>query len=684
MTSLSKLFSPITIGSMEIKNRLVMAPMTTDYGTNDQFPSERLIRYLEERARGGVGLITVEVCSIDRTHRYVQHSLSLGDEVDIPAHQAMVARLHDLGAKVQPQITHPGPESLAAFFENKPAVGPSPVVSPVWGGVCRELSIEEIEEVVKQYGHAARRAQESGYDGMELHAVHSYNLLGSFLSPYRNKRTDEYAGNKVEGRTKMLLAVIREMKEATDHKLPLTLRISGYERVPGGRDSADTAQIAPMLVEAGVDAFHVSGGVSDRLVSQVVVSSETADGFNVPGAEAIKQVVDVPVMVAGRIHDPRFAEKIIKNGQVDMVVMGRPLLADPQLPNKAKQGRFNDIRYCLSCENCIDSMQWDTLNCAVNPFMGREHEIDLERTDDPKQVLVIGGGPGGMEAARVALLKGHRVILMEKSGYLGGSLTLASTVHDDNEKFLDYLLDQIQKLPIDIRLGQEITLQTVKQINPDVVIVAVGGTVSAPTIPGDDLEHVFTGPQIRRMLAGTPNESDAGKLPLWQSTGLKWFGPVSQRFITPERVRLASRLWMPIGSRVAIVGADLAGIELAEFLAKRKRRVFVVDKGKKIAPEIGHKRRFEHMERLDKLGVVINIGVTCDEIVSDGLWISTGTVRKKLPADTIILAGSVLPNMTLYDQIKEAGYEAHAVGDCRELGLIVKATYGAAHAVNNI
>jgi 2,4-dienoyl-CoA reductase (NADPH2) len=216
------------------------------------------------------------------------------------------------------------------------------------------------------------------------------------------------------------------------------------------------------------------------------------------------------------------------------------------------------------------------------------------------------------------------------------------------------------------------------------VIVAVGGTVKTPAIPGHDLKHVFTGPQIRRMLAGNPNENDAGKLPPWQSTGLKWLGPVSQRFITPERIRLASRLWMPIGRRVAIVGADLAGIELAEFLAKRKRRVFVVDKGKKIAPEIGHKCRFEHMDRLDKLGVVINIGVTCDEIVSDGIWIRTEHTRKKILTDTVILAGGVLPNMTLYEQIKEAGYEAHAVGDCRELGLIVKATYGAAYAVNNI
>ncbi len=684
MTLLSKLFSPIAIGSMALKNRLVMAPMTTDYGTDDQLPSERLIRYLEERAMGGVGLITVEVCSIDRTHRYVSHSLSLGDDVDIPAHRAMVDRLHVHGAKVQPQITHPGPESLAAFFENKLAVGPSPVVSPVWGGVCRELSIEEIQAIVEQYGHAARRALEAGYDGMELHAVHSYNLLGSFLSPWRNKRTDAYAGNKVEGRIKMLLAVIRTMKDATEHKLPLTLRISGYERVPGGRDSTDTAQIAPLLVEAGVDAFHVSGGVTDRLVSQVVASSDMGNGFNVPGAEAVKQVVNVPVMVTGRIHDPRYAEQILKNDQADLIVMGRPLLADPELPKKAGQGRFDEIRYCLSCSNCTDSMLRSTLNCAINPFTGRESEISLERAQDPKRLLVIGGGPGGMEAARVAALKGHRVTLLEKTAYLGGSLTLASAVHKDNKAFLDYLLVQMKKLSIDIRLGQEVTLRTVKQINPDVVILAVGGTVKAPTVPGDHLKHVFTGPQIRRMLNGAANEGELQELPLWLSMGLKWFGPLSQRFITSERIRRLSKLWMPIGRLVVIVGADLAGIELAEFLAKRKRKVFIVDKGKKIAPEVGHKRRFEHMARLDKLGVVINMSVTCDEIVSDGLWIRAGNTRKKIRAETVVLAGGVLPNMALYEQIEEAGYKVHAIGDCIELGLIAKATYGAAHAVNNI
>ena len=417
-SSLERLFSPIRIGSMDVRNRLVMSPMTTDYGTADQRPSDRLIRYLEARAKGGVGLLTVEVCTIDPQHRYQPHSLTLGTDEVIADHRRLTEACHRHGARVQPQISHPGPESKAPFYADMPSIGPSVCINTHNFIPCRALAIDEMPAIIDQYGQAGRRALAAGYDGIELHAAHGYMLLGSFLSPFRNKRTDDYTGATRDGRLKLLLAVVREIKRATDGTLPITLRIAGYERLGGARDLDDTQQIAPVLVEAGVDAFHISSGSDDKLCVDIIPGSSRRDGFNVALAAAVKQVVDVPVMVVGRIHHPELAEQILANGMADMIVMGRPLLADPDLPNKARAGQLAEIRRCISCQNCMDSMMIapldSNMNCAVNAQSGRETTISLAPAARSKHVLVIGGGTGGMEAARVAALRGHRVTLWEQ------------------------------------------------------------------------------------------------------------------------------------------------------------------------------------------------------------------------------------------------------------------------------
>jgi 2,4-dienoyl-CoA reductase (NADPH2) len=335
VASLDRLFSPVKIGSMEVRNRLVMSPMTTGYANQDETPSQRLIDYCEERARGGVGLITVEVCIVDRPHRYQVRSLGLYDDKLIPAHRELTKAIHVHGARAVPQISHPGPESLAPFFYKIPAVGPSPIVSEMTGQECRELSVEEIETVIEQYGEAAKRAREAGYDGMELHSAHNYMLAGSFLSPLRNKRTDAYDGGSVEGRLRFVVQIIKRMKAKAGHDFPLIIRISGDERTAGGRDIHDSQVITPRLVDAGVDAFHVSGGVIDWNCIEIIAGSSYPDGLNVPAAAAIKQVVDVPVMVVGRIHDPQFAESILREGQTDLIVMVRPMLG----PTRSCLGR---------------------------------------------------------------------------------------------------------------------------------------------------------------------------------------------------------------------------------------------------------------------------------------------------------------------------------------------------------
>jgi len=669
---------------MTLRNRLVMSPMETMYGTADGLPSERTRDYFAARAEGGVGLITVGATGIDPHHPETPGGLHLGTDEAVAAHRALVEAVHEHGAKIQPQIVHAGPDGLGPEMHGVTSLGPSVIPSYLTGRPSTAVTAGQLTEIIDLFRAAVRRAAEAGYDGIELHAAHGYMFLGSFLAPQRNRRTDDYRGDSVGGRIRVVLQTLAAIRSEIGDALPITLRLSGYERVAGGRPIHDTAQVAPQLVAAGVDAFHVSGGVIDRLVTGMVNGADDGEALNVGAAAAVRQVVDVPVIAVGRIHDPARAEKILADGLADFVAMGRPMLADPRLPAKLRAGQADRVRLCISCENCIDAMeQRFSVDCAVNPRTGRERELTPRPAEHRKHVVVVGGGPAGLEAARVAAERGHRVTLFERNGQLGGALVWASVLHPENEPFLRYLRSELARSAVTVEMGQAVDVDDVAALAPDAVIVATGGVVEVPPIDGDAGSHVHSGPALRELLAGRAHAGQPG----WQRLGAALLSGRRGRLVQPAAVRAATRVWLPLGRRVVIVGGDLVALELAEFLAGRGRFVTVLEPGRAIAPEVGLKRRTEHMDRLDRLGVAVHVRTEVHRISDDAvLFTPEGGTRRELAADSVIVAGALQPDATLFDALtaRLPGTDVRAAGDCTGLGLIRKATEDGARAACNI
>lgn len=631
------LLAPGRIGSMELRNRIVMSPMETMYGTPEGLPSDRTVAHFATRAAGGVGLVTVGATGIDPLHPETPGGLQIGTEESVAAHRRLVDAVHEHGAKVQPQIVHAGPDGLGPEMHGVTSIGPSVIPSYLTGRPSAEATEEQIAAVLDQYRAAVVRVREAGYDGIELHAAHGYMFLGSFLAPQRNRRTDRYRGTSVEGRVRVVLEALAAIRAEVGADFPITLRISGYERVAGGRPSYETALVAPLLVEAGVDAFHVSGGVIDRLVTQMVNGAAYGDGVNVAAAAAVKEVVDVPVIAVGRLHDPVLAEAVLADGRADFVALGRPLLADPDLPRKLASG--GRVRRCISCETCIDSLEERlATDCAVNPLTGREHELLPLPVARRRHVVVVGGGPGGLESARRAAAQGHRVTLLENHLELGGRFRSAAQVHPDNALFLDWLIAEVEDADIDVRLDTTAKPATVAALEPDTVVVANGGMLFVPE-DGQDRPHVTTYIDVLRD--------------------------------------------MSVGRRVCVVGGSLPGVALAGHLAAAGHLVSLLEPTPDLAPEVGLKRRTEELDRLDRLGVAVHVSAPVERYTDDGVvFTPQGGRARELRADTVVVTGWFGPNLRLHDAIAAAlpGVDVYAVGDCRGYGLVRQATEDAARA----
>ncbi|EFK05285.1 putative NADH oxidase [delta proteobacterium NaphS2] len=627
MENFKELFEPGKIGNLELKNRTVMPAMVTSYATYEGEVTERHLHYYGERAKGGVGLIIVEFTKAEYTLEPWSpfQTLRIDSTKHVSGFSDLVKVIHMNGAKAALQISLGlgswviPPEAYCPGLET---VGPTEFAMP--GAVARALTTEEVEALVLSSGAAALRARMAGFDAIEIHGHASY-ILGQFMSPFTNKRTDKY------GELWQLPVEILQMtKQIAGPDFPVIFRISGDEFLEGGRDLDGSIEICKRMEEAGVDAIDVSGGTYYfQPQTNVVFPYMTLPrGIYVDQAWEIKKAVNVPIIVPGRLSDPVDAERVLSEGKADFIGIGRGLIADPELPNKVADGKLEEICPCIYCnEGCIGAvLKLQTVSCQVNTRVGKEREYKIEPAAKPKKVLVIGGGPGGMEAARVAALRGHDVILYEKLDRLGGHLMEASMAEHkkDIRPLIGWLSSQIKKGGVEVVLGKEVTLDLVTEISPDVVIVAVGATILIPEIPG-----------INESIAVSALDVLTGKA--------------------------------DVGNRVVVAGGGLVGCDVAAFLAEKGKEVAIVEMLPEIAQEVeifaGSRNAL--LRVLGQEGVVSHTNTTIEEITGKGVIVSdTEGERRTINADTVVIALGLKPETGLYKGLKGKVPEVYAIGDC--------------------
>jgi 2,4-dienoyl-CoA reductase-like NADH-dependent reductase (Old Yellow Enzyme family)/thioredoxin reductase len=495
------IFKEGKIGNLTLKNRVVMSPMGTNLAGPAGEVTDQLVAYYDERAKGGTGLIIVEFTCVDYEYgKGFVRQLRLDDDCYIPGIHRIAETIHKYGTKVFVQIHHAGRQSSSALINGNQIVAPSNVVSTAIGEEPRELTTVEVKELVCKFVKTAERCKKAGIDGVEVHGAHGY-LINQFLSPQTNLRTDEYGGS-FENRIRFIKEIIDGIREKCGEDYPVTVRLSVDEFVEGGIDLELGKQISQYLETLGVDGLHISCGTYESM-DRIIESPLFEQGWRVYMAEEIKKVVNIPVITVGSIREPRFVEEILSEGRADFVAIGRGLIADPEWVNKTMEGRDVEIRKCINCLHCIHSaMGGSHILCSINARAGRELEFKEQQqlpANKNCHVVIVGGGPGGMEAARNLSLKGYHVTLFEKENKLGGQLHL---VTDPNyrEKMMwhiDYLSNEMKRLNIDVRLNNEATVEGITALNPYVVILATGGRPKLPEVNGNDLAHVYTYEDIK-------------------------------------------------------------------------------------------------------------------------------------------------------------------------------------------
>ena len=632
MYKFKKLFQPIKIGTMELKNRIAFGEQAPQ--ASHGYITQATEDFYVERARGGCGLVMVGGICPDISGWGTESMARIDDDKYIPLLARMGKRMREAApdVKIGIQIMHEGramrPDEAGAAKNLKP-VAPSPVKFK-FGVVPHELTVAEIKHLEKQFIEAARRVKDAGYDCVEIHGAHGY-LIGSFMSPYTNRRTDEYGGS-IENCARFACEIIRGIKEKCGKDFPLLIKLNALDRLdkkeaPIQLTPDIITAIAPWLEKAGVDEIHLSGGTHEAPMWSAVGPYYVPKAAFAGYAAQVKTAVKIPVGVINRINDPVLADELIIEGKVDLVWMMRPLVADPELPKKAEEGRLDEIRTCIACNTCHDILcqgWFHETRCAVNPDAWREGVSHLEPSLRKKSVLVVGGGPAGMEAARISALIGHNVTLWEKDNKLGGLLNLAAIPPLKGEimNIPRYYASQFKKLGVKVELNKEATPTMVKQLKPDVIIIASGSSTFFPPIPGIDKSLVV---DARKVLEGSAK----------------------------------------VGDNVVVIGGGEVGIETAEFLGAQGKKVTLVE----ILPTIGELMVRDVIDYvIDQLvqhKVEILAGTKVEEITGDSIIVSNKDQQKRvIKTENVIIATGAKPDKTVQNALQGLAREVYLAGDC--------------------
>jgi 2,4-dienoyl-CoA reductase-like NADH-dependent reductase (Old Yellow Enzyme family)/thioredoxin reductase len=635
-------FQPFQMGAITLKNRLVMSPMTMNYATEEGFATEKLIRYYLERAKGGVGLIIVEGTFFTPEGKGYMNQLGLSSLEHAEKLRDLTKAVHGLDndANIFIQIHHAGRRAHAEVSGHQP-VAPSALPVEPGGEIPHALTEMEVKDLVQAHIEAAARAQEVGFDGVDIHCAHGY-LVPSFFSPLSNQRTDEYGGD-LRGRTLFLLEIIRGIKDRLGKDFPLTIKISGDEFMEGGLGLEEMTQIAHLAQEEGIDGIMVSAGapggkkIGDLDQAHQILRTMpmmTERGCLVPLAAEMKKRLTIQVITVGRINTPTLAEEIISQGKADLVAMGRALLADPYLPGKAREGNEELIRTCIACnEGCYKRIfeQLD-IRCSINPTLGHEEESPCHRAPVPKRVVVVGAGPAGLEAAHAAWERGHEVALIEINNEVGGQLNLASLPpgREEIQQFRQFLVNRLKRTDVKVITGTEATPSLIGQYNPNVIICALGSHPQSLDIPG------------------------LGEIP----TVSGW-----------DVIAGETKLQEPC----LVLGAGLVGCETSDLLSEQGKEVILVEVLPGIASDGDADTKAYFTLRFQKNGVKVFTEAELKRIEGKTAVIQQGSEVIRLPVGTVILAVGAEPNDALCDELSSSGLSVEKVGDCVDPRRIIDA-----------
>lgn len=620
---LEGLFSSFRIKGCLLKSRIVMPGLASFLIEDDGSITEKTIEHYRKRASGGPAMVIVEAQAVSPEGIVSPHQARIYDDRFLDGLYRIASVIRSEGAVPAVQLHHAGRQTTARIIKRRP-VGPSDLPCPTISGEVEPLSRMGIQEVVQNFGEAAQRAFQAGFELIEIHGAHGY-LVNQFLSGFSNNREDEYGGS-LEGRARFAIEIIREIRNKVGPYFPISFKISAQEFVPGGITVEEAIELLRTLIPCGVDIVQVSAG-NDATPEWICQPMFMEKACLVESASRIRNELQIPVMAVGRINDPLVADSIIREGKADLVCMGRGLLADPEMPKKAREERLDDIRTCIACNTCMESIfRRGRVECLVNPSLGREQEMEIRQAESPKKVMIIGGGPGGLEAAWVAAKRGHDVHLYEKQSQLGGQLNMGSLTTYKKEllTLILYQKRQAEKFGVKLHLSSHVTSEVIGSEKPDVVILSTGSTPVKPRVPGIDK-------QIVHLLSDIMN----GK--------------------------------RPVKARTVVVGGGATGCEVAHYLADHQCEVSIVEQLPKVAEQLESITRKVLLKELRERNVRIVTSSRLSRIEDNGVFVTDRQGNESfLQAEAVVIAIGNRPDSTLYDEIAAMGLPVHRIGDCLE------------------